>query len=177
MDLNFIFMKTNILFIATIVSILFLACNSQQNSTPQKAENQIGIIKGNDFRSSAMITFMDAYVNNNLSSVADLFAPDAKIMINDADLTFSQMAEGFSAGHQYFENIRHENRDAFTMHYEDGKPAGNIFTHCWYTWKATSKKTGEELSIRGYAWMKWKDDKVETVYNAFDPTTYNASMN
>ena len=82
------------------------------------------------------------------------------------------MAEGFSAGHQYFENIRHENRDAFTMHYEDGKPAGNIFTHCWYTWKATSKKTGEELSIRGYAWMKWKDDKVETVYNAFDPTMY-----
>ena len=81
MDLNFIFMKTNILFIATILSILFLACNSQQNSTPQKAENQIGIIKGNDFRSSAMITFMDAYVNNNLSSVADLFTPDAKIMM------------------------------------------------------------------------------------------------
>ena len=100
-------MKTNILFIATIISILFLACNSQQNITPQKAENQIGIIKGNDFRSSAMITFMDAYVNNNLSSVADLFTPDAKIMINDADLTFSQMAEGFSAGHQYFENIQY----------------------------------------------------------------------
>ena len=43
--------------------------------------------------------------------------------------------------------------------------------------KQQVKKTGEELSIRGYAWMKWKDDKVETVYNAFDPTMYNASMN
>ena len=95
---------------------------------------------------------------------------------NDADLTFSEMEAGFSSGHNYFDNIRHEDNDSFTMHYQDGDIAGNIFTHYWYTWKATSKKTEEEISIRGYSWMKWRGDKVEAVYNAFDPTIYNAQI-
>ena len=97
-------------------------------------------------------------------------------MVNDADLTFSEMAAGFSSGHNYFDNIRHEDRDAFTMHYKKGDIAGSIFTHYWYTWKAISKKTGEEISLRGYAWMKWRGDKVEAIYNAFDPTLYNAQI-
>lgn len=157
--------------------VFSISCNTAQNSDISKEENQVGIIKGDDFRSKAMIKFTDAYVNNNLNSVADLFTSDAKIMVNDADLTFSEMTAGFSSGHNYFENIRHEDRDAFTMHYKEGDIAGNIYTHYWYTWKATSKKTGEEISIRGYAWMKWRGDKVEATYNAFDPTLYNASLN
>ena len=62
------------------------------------------------------------------------------------------------------------------MHYKEGDIAGNIFTHYWYNWKGTSKKTGEEISVRGYAWMKWRGDKVEVTYNAFDPTLYNAQI-
>ena len=38
------------------------------------------------------------------------------------------------------------------------------------------KKTGEVLSLKGYCWFKWEDDKVVEVYNAFDPTAYNAVM-
>ena len=164
-------------FLSTIMLLVFLiSCNTSQNSDISKEENQVGIIKGDDFRSKAMIKFTDAYVNNNLNSVADLFTSDAKIMVNDADLTFSEMTAGFSSGHNYFDNIRHENRDAFTMHYKEGEIAGNIYTHYWYTWKATSKKTGEEISLRGYAWMKWRGDKVEATYNAFDPTLYNAQI-
>ena len=164
-------------FLSTIMLLVFsISCNTAQNSDISKEENQVGIIKGDDFRSKAMIKFTDAYVNNNLNSVADLFTSDAKIMVNDADLTFSEMAEGFSSGHNYFDNIRHEDRDAFTMHYKEGEIAGNIYTHYWYTWKATSKKTGEEISLRGYAWMKWRGDKVEATYNAFDPTLYNAQI-
>ena len=164
--------------LVTIIFSLFLiaSCDNPQNSIPSKEENQVGIIKGNDFRSKAMIKFTDAYVNNDLNSVSDLFTPEAKIMVNDADLTFSEMEAGFSSGHNYFDNIRHEDNDSFTMHYQDGDIAGNIFTHYWYTWKATSKKTGEEISIRGYCWMKWRGDKVEAMYNAFDPTLYNAQI-
>ena len=170
-------MITKNLFLAITVFSLFLVnCNNLQNSTSTKEENQVGIIKGNDFKSKAMIKFTDAYVNNNLNSVSDLFTEDAKIMVNDSDLTYSQMAAGFSSGHNYFDNIRHEDRDSFTMHYKEGEIAGNIFTHYWYTWKATSKKTKEEISISGYAWMKWRGDKVEAMYNAFDPTLYNAQI-
>ncbi len=170
-------MKSKHFFLVTTVFSLFLtSCNISQNTTKLIEENQVGIIKGDDFRSKAMIKFTDAYVKNDLNSMSDLFTPDANIMVNDSNLTFPEMAAGFSSGHNYFENIRHEERDAFTMHYREGDIAGNIFTHYWYTWKATSKKTGEELSIRGYAWMKWSGDKVEAMYNAFDPTLYNASI-
>ena len=166
----------NIFLSAVIYSFFLISCNNPQNTKPTKEENQVGIIKGNDFRSEAMMKFTDAYVNNDLNSVSDLFTEEAKIMVNDADLTFSEMVAGLSNGHNYFNNIRHEDRDAFTMHYKEGKIAGNIFTHYWYTWKATSKKTGEEISIRGYAWMKWNGDKVEALYNAFDPTLYSAQI-
>ena len=169
-------MTKNLFLKTTIFSLFLISCSNHQNSTPTKEENQVGIIKGNDFRSIAMMKFTDAYVNNDLNSVSDLFIEDAKIMVNDADLTFTEMAAGFSSGHNYFDNIRHEERDAFTMYYKEGDIAGNIYTHYWYTWKATSKKTGEEISIRGYSWMKWRGDKVEAVYNAFDPTLYNASI-
>ena len=162
--------------VTTMFSVFITSCSNNQNLTPTKEENQVGIIKGDDFRSKAMMKFTDAYVNNDLNSVSDLFTDDAKIMVNDADLTFSEMAAGFSSGHNYFDNIRHEDRGAFTMHYKEGEVAGNIFTHYWYTWKATSKKTEEEISIRGYSWMKWRGDKVEAVYNAFDPTIYNAQI-
>jgi len=166
----------NLFLSAAIFSFFLITCSNPQNTKPTKEDNQVGIIKGNDFRSEAMMKFTDAYVNNDLNSMSDLFTEDVKIMVNDADLTFSEMAEGFSSGHNYFDNIRHEDRDAFTMHYKEGKIAGNIFTHYWYTWKATSKKTGEEISIRGYAWMKWNGDKVEALYNAFDPTLYSAQI-
>ena len=76
-----------------------------------------------------MMKFTDAYVNNDLNSVSDLFTEDAKIMVNDADLTFSEMAAGFSSGHNYFDNIRHEDRDAFTMHYKEGKILLEVSSH------------------------------------------------
>ena len=166
----------NLFLVTTMFSVFITSCSNNQNLTPTKEENQVGIIKGDDFRSKAMMKFTDAYVNNDLNSVSDLFTDDAKIMVNDADLTFSEMAVGFSSGHNYFDNIRHEDRGAFAMHYNEGEVAGNIFTHYWYTWKATSKKTEEEISIRGYSWMKWRGDKVEAIYNAFDPTIYNAQI-
>ena len=170
-------MKTkNLFLVSTVFSLFLIGCSNPQNKIPTKEENQVGIIKGNDFRSKAMMKFTDAYVNNDLNSVSDLFTDDAKIMVNDADLTFSEMVAGFSSGHNYFDNIRHEDRDAFTMHYKEGDIAGNIFTHYWYNWKGTSKKTGEEISVRGYAWMKWRGDKVEVTYNAIDPTLYNAQI-
>ena len=95
----------NLFLVISVFSLFLVNCNNLQNSTPIKEENQVGIIKGNDFRSKAMMKFTDAYVNNDLNSVSDLFTEEAKIMVNDADLTFSEMAAGLSNGHNYFNNI------------------------------------------------------------------------
>ena len=168
--------NSNSLFIFCLIALSIISCGEPQSPASPKEENQVGIIKGDDFRSKSMFQFTEAYIKNDLNSVAEMFTPDAKIMLNDAVLTFPELVEDFSSGHAYFENIHHEDNDAFTMHYQEGTAAGNIFTHYWYTWKGTVKKTGEDLSIKGYSWMKWNDDKVEAMYNAFDPTLFNANV-
>jgi hypothetical protein len=119
-----------------------------------------------------MVLFTKAYQDNDIESARTIFSDDVIFHINDSDLTFDQVKEGFSAGHDYFDNIRHSEYDVSTMYYNDGK----IFTNYWYTWAATSKKSNEELVLKGYCWFKWENDKVVEVYNAFDPTAYNMEM-
>ena len=58
----------NLFLTITVFSLFLVNCNNLQNSTSTKEENQVGIIKGNDFRSKAMMKFTDAYVNNDLNS-------------------------------------------------------------------------------------------------------------
>ena len=41
----------NLFLISTIFSLFLLSCSNPQNSTPTIEENQVGIIKGDDFRS------------------------------------------------------------------------------------------------------------------------------
>ena len=119
-----------------------------------------------------MVQFTKAYQDNDIESARTIFSDDVVFHVNDSDLTFDQVKEGFSAGHDYFDNIRHSEYDVSTMYYNNGK----IFTNYWYTWAATSKKSNEELVLKGYCWFKWENDKVVEVYNAFDPTAYNMEM-
>ena len=50
------------------------------------------------------------------------------------------MMDGFSQGHEYFDNIKH-NDDLYTTVYYNND---SIFTNMWYTWSANSKKTGKK---------------------------------
>ena len=50
----------NLFLSAAIFSFFFISCSNPQNTKPIKEQNQVGIIKGNDFRSEAMMKFTDA---------------------------------------------------------------------------------------------------------------------
>ena len=78
----------------------------------------------------------------------------------------------FGEGHTYYDDIAHNNVYTATMYYNDG----NIYTNVWYNWSGVLKSNGEALSLKGYAWFKWKDGKAVEAYNAFDPTAYNAAI-
>jgi len=169
--LNLIKMKKIILFV--FITSFLIACeadNKKNNS--EKNDPMSGYMVGNDEKSNAMIQFTKAYQENNISNTKSIFADDVVFNINDAKMTFDEVNEGFSLGHTYFDNIKHSDADVSTMYYNDG----NVFTNYWYTWTATSKKNKTELTLRGYCWFKWENDKVIEVYNAFDPTAYSAEM-
>ena len=153
------------------VSTLLISCDNNKN-TVDNSDPMSGVIVGNDEKSKAMLQFTQAYQDNNIATVKSLFTEDVVFNVNDTKMSFDQVNAGFSSGHDFFDNIKHTEFNVSTMYYNDGK----IFTNYWYTWTATSKKTNNEITLKGYSWFKWENDKVVEVYNAFDPTAYNAEM-
>ena len=160
------------IFLFLLVSILMISCDTTVKIQTDMNDPMSGYMVGNDEKSNAMIQFTKAYQENNISNTKSIFADDVVFNVNDAKMTFDEVNEGFSLGHTYFDNIKHSDVHVATMYYNDG----NVFTNYWYTWTATSKKNKTELTLRGYCWFKWEDDKVIEVYNAFDPTAYSVEM-
>ena len=129
------------LFIITAVTIT-MSCQNQSLNSPDD-HKMSGIIKGNDQHTKKVKKFMKAYVDNDMSSAKDVFSSDAVFYVNDTKMTIEDMIEGFSVGHQFFDNIAHNNVDMATMYYNNG----SIYTNTWYDWSGISKKNGEDASI------------------------------
>ena len=160
------------------ISILFiliaLTVSCESNQKLQKDDNPMsGYILGNDMYTQAVEKFMKAYTDNNIETAKEIFAENAIFSVNDVKMSVDDMMNGFSSGHEYFDNISHHNVDMATMYYNDG----NVYTNVWYDWSGDSKTTGEILEIRGYGWFRWENKKIIEAYNAFDPTAYNTVIN
>ena len=153
------------------LSIILTGC-LEESKCPGDENPMSGYMLGEDMHTTLVENFMKAYRENNISSAKDMFAPNATFSLNDIEMSIEDMMKGFSAGHEYFENITHSNVDTATMYYNNGR----VFTNLWYDWSAVIKSSGKTLSARGYGWFEWKDGKVIEAYNAFDPTAYNAAM-
>ena len=128
-----------------------------------------GFIVENCWHSEAVLEMAAGYCEGEYEAFHDLVDPDATIMVNDVDLSKDEWIESFDEGKAPFDDIRHEDMVVTTMMYNNDR----MFTNMWYTWKGVVRETGEELSIRGYAWFEWDGERVVGFYNAFDPTEYD----
>ena len=128
-----------------------------------------GFIVENCWHSEAVREMAAGYCEGEYEAFHDLVDPDATIMVNDVDLSKDEWIESFDEGKAPFNDIRHEDMVVTTMMYNNDR----MFTNMWYTWKGVVRETGEELSIRGYAWFEWDGERVVGFYNAFDPTEYD----
>ena len=149
------------------ISILFIGC--QQQSSNIDTGDWSGTMSENDEKTKIVKDIMLSYVNNNMATMEKYFHPDAEISVNDNVMDFEGMVSAFSSGHDNWNDIMHSNVVATTMYYNNGM----VFTNSWYDWSGTSKNTGNKVELRGYCAWGWKDDKIISVYNAFDPTKYN----
>jgi hypothetical protein len=128
-----------------------------------------GFIVENCWHSEAVREMAAGYCEGEYEAFHDLVDPDAKIMVNDVDLSKDEWIDSFDEGKAPFDDIRHEEMVVTTMMYNNDR----MFTNMWYVWKGVVRETGEELSIRGYAWFEWDGERVVGFYNAFDPTEYD----
>ena len=159
-----------------ILALLFITvfmtnCNQQQKKTIDN-NPMSGYMLGEDTYTEGVRGFMKSYTDNNLNDSNSIFAEDAVFSVNSSDLSVSEFKTAFGSGHDYFDNISHDDVYIATMYYNDGK----IFTNVWYDWTGDLKSTGETLKERGYGWFQWKNGKVIKAYNAFDPTAYNDAI-
>ena len=69
--------------------LTFTACNN----VPVNFDNSEwgGVISPTDERNQKVNQFVDAYSNNDLQSVKDMFSEDAVINVNDDQMTVEQM--------------------------------------------------------------------------------------
>ena len=162
-------MKNILLTIITVT--LFVSCETQ-NGVKIDDSPLSGTISQTDERNDLVNKFVDAYQNADPSVALELYADNAVVHVNDAELTPVEMINAFMDGHVYYDQIKNVDRNTTTMFYNSGE----IYTNYWYTWNGTNKNTGELLSVRGYAWFKWDGMKVIESYNAFDPTEYNKAF-
>ena len=107
----------------TLISIIMLSYGCQNQTNTVENANQVGTIEANDSKSTAARDFSNAYTSNNLLSAKSLFTEDAVFKINDAEMSFDDMAAGFTAGHNYFDNIR---INAFGKRYYEPAPKRNV---------------------------------------------------
>ncbi len=131
-----------------------------------------GVVDQNDPRTQYALDLSAAYTSNDFAAWMEYLAEDAEIMVNDATMNREEVIAAFSAGHDVFDGIAHEDLNVTTMLYNNG----TVFTNMWYTWTGTAKASGEALSVKGYCWMQWEGDTVIALYNAFDPTLYNEAL-
>ena len=155
-----------------LASTFIVGCQNPKLDSPDNNEMS-GIIKGSDKYTMGVKKFMNAYIENDMPSAKDVFSKNAIFYVNDSKLNIDDMIAGFSVGHEYFDDISHNNVDIATMYYNNG----SIYTNVWYDWKGNKKSNGETINLKGYGWFKWDNGKVVEAYNAFDPTLYSAAMN
>ena len=148
---------------------------SEENTNELLKDNKpmSGYILDEDKYTAMADQFMSAYRKNDMSSAKEIFSEGAVFWINDTKMFAEDAVNALGEGHKYFDNITHSDVYNATMYYNDNK----IYTNVWYKWSATSKKSGELIEARGYAWFRWENGKAVEVYNAFDPTAYNSAMN
>jgi ketosteroid isomerase-like protein len=154
-----------------IFGCLLTSC-AEKNKYPIDDQPMSGYMLDEDIYTAMVDKFMKAYADNDMESTKDIFSEDAVYYVNDVSLSVSELIAAFGEGHTYYDDIAHSDVYTATMYYNDG----NIYTNVWYNWRGVLKSNGEALSLKGYAWFKWKDGKAVEAYNAFDPTAYNTAI-
>ena len=86
-----------------------------------------GIVDQNDPRTQYVLDMSAAYTSNDFAAWMEHIAEDAAIMVNDATMSRDEVIEAFSAGHDAFDGIAHEDLNVTTMPYNNG----NVFTNVW----------------------------------------------
>jgi ketosteroid isomerase-like protein len=126
------------------------------------ALNQGPTVEFDDEKSKAVAGIFDAYMANDMQSIADVYAEDAYAFSNSTDSI--PMAENLalvSSHHEMFDNIKcvfgDEGKSAWieTTTY---KEEGLTITRAWFLWTGVGKASGVAVEVPTQISYMWGDD-------------------
>lgn len=153
-----------------IAAVAIVASSTVSNASAQEAEivSTIG-----DPRSERVAAFLDAYVAGDFAEADELFAPDATFRWADfaEPMTLEGWREAVRMQRRAFEDFAMARRVVVTNVYPQQGP----WTYVWTIWQATSKGTGERISIPLHLMYRWDGDRVAAEFAYFDTAKFEAA--
>lgn len=134
-------------------------------SAPAAATESI-VTRADDEKSARIAAFLDAYMRGDFVHAEGMFQPDAKFYWSDiADpMGLAAWNEAVRMQHKAFRDFRMMNRSIVTTTY----PNNGTWTYVWAAWQATSKATGQPLTLPLHLAYRWDGDRVSEEWGLFD---------
>ena len=164
----------------TLTLIFFVGCNMDTSG--------IAIVQFNDDKSKAIQSHFQNYLNNDMDGLKSLWSPDLKVYANSTDpIGLEELVGMLEAQHSTFSPIvmtfgeEVENQPIAWVETTDypetpSSPAAT-WSQSWFTWTATSKLSGETITLPAHISFKWGDDgKIAAEYHFYETGPMTAAI-
>lgn len=145
------------------ISPLITACGS----TPVAVDGSSSIVTtADDARSIRVARFLDAYMRGDFKAAKAIFTPDARFYWSDVaePMDLAAWNEAVRVQHDAFRDFRMLNRSIITTTYPDE----GTWTYVWTAWQATSKATGQPLTLPLHLAYRWDGNGISEEWGLFD---------
>ena len=159
-------MKKTLLSLLTLT--LFLSCEEKAT------------IEFDDPKSMAILGIFDAYMANDMSGIADVYAEDAYVFSNSTDsISIKDNMIVVASHHEMFDNIEcvwgDQGRTAFveTVTY----PGFGKVSKAWFLWKGVGKASGIAVEVPTQISYMWgMEDKIQRSFLRNDTAAFQNEL-
>ena len=162
-----------------ILSFLILGCSGSGTGVNLSFE---------DDKSNSIRAHYQNYLNNNMDGLKSLWSPELKVYLNSTEsITLEELEVLLQAQHATFSPIKMSwgaegatdvGQWVETASYPPGPSNDAVtVTQTWFNWIATSKLTGETITLPAHISFIWGDDgKISEEYHMYDTTEMTAAI-
>ena len=137
-------------------------------------------IEFDDPKSQAVLSIFDAYMANDMSGIADVYAEDAYVFANSTDsITIKENLAAAASHHEMFDNIEcvwgDQGRTAFveTVTY----PGFGKVSKAWFLWKGVGKASGIAVEVPTQISYMWgMEDKIQRSFLRNDTAAFQNEL-
>ncbi len=165
----------------TLTLIFFVGCNMEPSG--------MATVQFNDEKSKAILSHFQNYLNNDMDGLKSLWSPDLKVYGNPTGpVGLEELVGMLEAQHSTFSPIvmtfgeEVENQPIAWVETTDypatpSNPEAATWSQSWFTWTATSKLSGETITLPAHISFKWGEDgKIAEEYHFYETGPMKAAI-